>query len=59
MSATNWKISFKELSLKNRRILAQQSEITFVAAIQQVQRLKLHSKVNNLSKKTRPNTYNN
>jgi hypothetical protein len=52
-SGTNWKISFMELSFRNSRILAQQSEISFAQAIQQVQRLKGTSKVNDTSKKSR------
>ncbi|MCU0405300.1 MAG: hypothetical protein MUE99_12215 [Chitinophagaceae bacterium] len=52
-STENWKVSFREMSLKNRQILAQQSEISFVHAIQQIQRLKKTSKVNNSLKKSR------
>lgn len=56
MSAVNFKISFKELSSWNRKILAQQSAITFAQAFQQVQRLKEPSKVNNSSKNSRSNS---
>ncbi|SEP42975.1 hypothetical protein SAMN05660816_06033 [Niastella yeongjuensis] len=45
------KISLVELSLKGAKILAQQSEISFAQAFQQVQRLKMTSKVNQSSKK--------
>ncbi len=45
------KISLQEMSLRGARILAQQSEISFAAALQQVQWLKQISKVTQSSKK--------
>ncbi len=52
----NWSISFGELSLRASRIIAQRSEITYAQALQQVQRLKKTSKVDQLSKKSRSRT---
>ena len=48
---TKLKISFKELSLKGYSIIAQQSEISYAQALQQIQLLKQTSKVSRLSKK--------
>ena len=45
------KISLKELSSKGKLIIAQQPEIYYAAAIQQVQRLKKTSKVRQSLKK--------
>ena len=53
MSKSNWEISFEELSLRNRRILARQSETTFAQALAQVERLKKNSKVEPFLKKCR------
>jgi hypothetical protein len=50
---TKLKISLQELSLKGAQIIAQQSEISYAAALQQVQWLKEISKVTPLSKKSR------
>jgi hypothetical protein len=36
----NLKISLKELSLKNKEIIAQQPEISYTQALAQIQRLK-------------------
>ena len=47
----NLKISFEELSLRGKKIIAQQPEISYAQALEQVQRLKKNSKVNQLSKK--------
>jgi hypothetical protein len=52
-SEESWKISFREMSLRNMKILAQQSETSYVNASQQIQRLKRTSKVNNSLKKSR------
>ena len=52
----NLKISLEELSLKGQRIIARQSEISYVQALEQVQRLKKISKVNQELKKSRPNS---
>jgi len=49
------KISLQELSLRGNQIIAQQSEIHYAAALQQVIRLKKISKVNQSQKKSRPN----
>jgi hypothetical protein len=46
-------LSFQELSLKGAQIIAQQSEITFAKALQQIQWLKQTSKVMQSSKKSR------
>ncbi len=56
MSEANFKISFRELSYRNSRILAQQSAISFAQAFQQVQRLKKTSKVKDSSKKGSSNS---
>lgn len=48
------KISFQELSLKGAQIIAQQSEISYASALQQVLRLKQNSKVTQSLKKNRP-----
>ena len=53
-SESKFKISLQELSLKGSRILANQSETTYVQVLQQVQRLKQTSKVKVSSKKIRP-----
>jgi len=45
------KISLQELSLRGRQIIAQQSGISYVQALQQVQRLRRNSKVTQSSKK--------
>lgn len=47
------KISLQELSLKGAQILAQQSEIHYAAALQQVEWLKQISKVTQSLKKSR------
>jgi hypothetical protein len=47
------KISFEELSLKGKQVIARQSEITFAKALQQVQRLKQTSTVKHSLKKSR------
>ena len=52
----NLKISFVELSLKEKQIIARQPEISYAQALAQVQRLKEISKVNQLSKKSRQNS---
>jgi len=52
-SAKNFKISLAELSLKSKKIIAQQSEISFARALAQIQLLKENSKVGQLSKKNR------
>ena len=49
----NLRISFTELSLRGQRIIAQQSEISYVDALAQVQRLKKISKVKQSQKKSR------
>lgn len=46
------KISLQELSLRGYQILALQSEISYPQALQQVQRLKQITKVNQSSKRT-------
>ena len=46
------KISLKELSLRGQMIIAQQSETSYLQAIQQVQRLKQTSKVRPAIKKS-------
>ena len=48
------KISLEELAMNGRQIIAQQSEISFVQAFQQVQRLKQTSKVKQSLKNNRP-----
>lgn len=50
------KISLQEWSLKGAKILAQQSEISYATALQQVQWLKQISKVTQSSKKSSPNS---
>lgn len=47
------RISLKELSLRGRAIIAQQPEIIYANAIQQVMRLKKTSKVSQSLKKSR------
>lgn len=47
------RISLQELSLRGRKIIAQQSGISLVQAIQQVIQLRQTSKVNQSFKKTR------
>ncbi|MEX6686142.1 hypothetical protein QTN47_01480 [Danxiaibacter flavus] len=44
-SGKNFEISLEELSSRNRRILAQQSETSYAEALKQVQQLKANSKV--------------
>ena len=46
-------MSLQELSLRGSRILAQQSETSYAQALQQVQQLKINSKVKPSSKKNR------
>ena len=53
MSESNWEILFEKLSMRNRKILAQQSETTFAQALAQVERLKKNSKVEPFLKKCR------
>ncbi|SDC31160.1 hypothetical protein SAMN04487894_1022 [Niabella drilacis] len=50
-SATNFKISLEELSLRNRKIIARQSETSYAQALKQVQQLKANSKVGQSLKK--------
>jgi hypothetical protein len=50
------KISLQELSLRVNQIIAQQSEIHYATALQQVIRLKEISKVNQSQKKHRSNS---
>lgn len=52
-SEESWKISLREMSLRNLKILAQQSAISYASASQQIQRLKRTSKVNNSLNKSR------
>jgi len=47
------KVSFEEMSLRGKQIIASQSEITYAIALEQVQRLKKISKVTPSSKKNR------
>jgi len=47
------KVSFEEMSLRGKLIIAQQSEIHYADALQQVQRLKKISKVTHSLKKSR------
>jgi uncharacterized Zn finger protein len=49
-------ISLKELSSRGKKIIAQQSEISYAEALEQVQRLRKTSKVNPEQKKSRPNS---
>ena len=44
-SGKNFKISLEEMSLKGKKIIAQQSEISFAKALAQIQLLKENSKV--------------
>ena len=44
-SGKNFKISLEEMSLKGKKIIAQQSEISFAKALAQIQLLKKNSKV--------------
>jgi hypothetical protein len=55
-SAKNFKISFEELSSRGSRIIAQQSEISFAEALEQIQRLKANSKIGQSLKKSRTNS---
>ncbi len=48
------KISFEELALRGKKIIAQMPETSYAQALEQVQRLKEMSKVNQSSKKSRP-----
>jgi hypothetical protein len=50
------KISLKELSLREREVIALQSEISYAQALEQVQRLRKTSKVNPELKKSRQNS---
>ncbi len=52
----NWSISFEELSLRARKILAQQSGTTYAQALAQVERLRKTSKVRQSLKKSRFNS---
>ena len=52
-SGKNFKISLEEMSLKGRKIIAQQSEISFAKALAQIELLKKNSKVAQPSKKSR------
>jgi hypothetical protein len=52
-SGKNFKISFEELSSKGEKIIAQQSEISLMKALAQIQLLKANSKVGQFSKKSR------
>ena len=52
-SGKNFKISLEEMSLKGKKIIAQQSEISFAKALAQILLLKKNSKVAKLSKKNR------
>ncbi len=52
-SEKNLNISFQELALRTREIIAQRSEISFAKALEQVQLLKANSKVGQSSKKSR------
>jgi len=52
-SGKNFKISLEEMSSKGKKIIAQQSEISFAKALAQIQLLKKNSKVAQLSKKNR------
>jgi hypothetical protein len=47
----NFKISLEEMSLKGKKIIAQQSEISLSKALAQIQLLKANSKINNKFKK--------
>jgi hypothetical protein len=50
----NFKISLEEMSLRGKKIIAQQSEISFTKALAQIELLKKNSKVGQSSKKSRP-----
>lgn len=50
-SGKNMKISLEELSLRGKKIIVQQSEISLADALAQIQLLKQHSKVAPFSKK--------
>ena len=52
-SGKNFKISFEELSSRGREIIAQQSEISLLKALEQIELLKKNSKVGQSSKKGR------
>lgn len=52
-SKKNYRISLEELSLKGRKIIAQQSEISYAKALAQIQLLKANSKVEQPLKKSR------
>ena len=52
-SGKNFKISLEEMSLKGKKIIALQLEISFAKALAQIQLLKKNSKVAQLSKKNR------
>jgi hypothetical protein len=52
-SGKNFKISLEEMSMKGKKIIAQQSEISFAKALAQIQLLNKNSKVAQLSKKNR------
>ena len=52
-SGKNFKISLEEMSLKGKKIIAQQSETSFAKALAQIQLLKENSKVGQSSKKNR------
>lgn len=51
-SKQQYKISFQEMSSKNKATLSMQSEITFVQALQQIQRIKKTSIINKELKKS-------
>lgn len=50
-SKGNYKVSFAKMYSKGKEMLAQQPETTYAAALEQVERLKKNSKVNQSSKK--------
>lgn len=52
-SDKNFKISFEELALQQRKILAKQPPVTFEQALTQVKQLKENSKVKDTEKKNR------
>jgi len=56
-SEKNFKISLEEMSLKGKKIIAQQSEISFAKALAQIKLLKENSKVAQSSKKSRLASY--
>jgi len=47
------KISFAEMSLRGKKIISQQPEITYADALEQVQRLKANSLINQELRKGR------